>query len=100
MTTINVLSQNMVNKSCRVGSYPTIFELGGTFLYFREVFLYNPRRVAASDVLIRRWRLKVGGTLRVAILFVIGTSLLIRHSNFLIRHYPCRVGLIAPRVNL
>ena len=26
-------------------------------------------------------------------LFVIGTSLLIRHSGFLIRHFSCRVGL-------
>ena len=33
---------------------------------------------------------KVGGTLRVAILFVIGISSLIRHSDFLIRH--CFVG--------
>jgi len=49
--------------------------------------------VAASVQQDRRWRFsiirasfKVGGTLRVAILFVIGISLLIPHSNFLIRH--------------
>ena len=27
-----------------------ISQLGGTFLYFREVFLYNPRLVAATEV--------------------------------------------------
>ncbi len=48
-----------------------------------------------------RFSFKVGGTLRVAtdgdfLLFVIGTSSLIRHSGFLIRHYPYRVRYIAP----
>jgi hypothetical protein len=33
-----------------------------------------------------RFSFKVGGTLRVAILFVIGISSLIPHSGFLIRH--------------
>jgi hypothetical protein len=33
--------------------------LGATFLYSREVFLYNPRCVAASVQQDRRWRLYI-----------------------------------------
>jgi len=38
-----------------------VFQLSVAFLYFREVFLYGLRRVAASDVLARRQETGDGG---------------------------------------